>query len=155
METPSKDFSLTLSLSGFGGKRSLTLAPMAALRVAAALAVCALCYKFGTWQGRLEAQASHSPVVAVAAAAPAADPKHPEPGTSAPGDPYGQEAAVITPLNVRDPSALVMGPGLYSDPPSSAVPPAPGRPSRRAKPRKEGPRLIPDPGPHQGPDIRL
>lgn len=30
----------------------------------------------------------------------------------APGNAFGQAADVITPLNVRDPAALVMGPGL-------------------------------------------
>ncbi len=48
-----------------------------------------------------------------------------EPGTSgfAPGSAIGGGSDVITPLNVRDPSSLVMGPGSTQQPPAgSAVP---------------------------------
>lgn len=43
----------------------------------------------------------------------------------APGGLAGGGSDVITPLNVRDPSALVMGPGGTQQPPTSAPPPAP------------------------------
>ena len=60
--------------------------------------------------------------------------------TAAPGDPVGQTGDLITPLNVRDPSALVMGPGASWNPPPGDVP-EPSAPSsvvtpRRAKPIK-------------------
>jgi hypothetical protein len=51
-----------------------------------------------------------------------------EPGTSglAPGGPTGGGSDIITPLNVRDPSALVMGPGATQQPPTQSVmPPVP------------------------------
>lgn len=57
---------------------------------------------------------------------------------AAPGDPVGQSGDVITPLNVRDPSALVMGPGASWNPPAGDVPepsePSIAVPPRRAKP---------------------
>jgi hypothetical protein len=48
-----------------------------------------------------------------------------EPGTTglAPGGPTGGGSDVITPLNVRDPSALVMGPGATQQPPTNSVAP--------------------------------
>ncbi|MBI5210319.1 MAG: hypothetical protein HY927_10145 [Elusimicrobia bacterium] len=50
-----------------------------------------------------------------------------EPGISglAPGGLLGSGAEIITPLNVRDPSALVMGPGQSAQQPVTAPPPAP------------------------------
>jgi hypothetical protein len=42
----------------------------------------------------------------------------------APGNAVGGGADVITPLNVRDPSALVMGPGATQQPPTNSVAPA-------------------------------
>ena len=46
-----------------------------------------------------------------------------EPGTSglAPGGPTGGGSDIITPLNVRDPSALVMGPGSTQQPPTNSA----------------------------------
>ena len=59
-----------------------------------------------------------------------------EPGTSglAPGSAVGGGSDVITPLNVRDPSALVMGPGATQQPPTNSVmPPTPApTPSSRS-----------------------
>lgn len=42
----------------------------------------------------------------------------------APGSPTGGGSDVITPLNVRDPSALVMGPGAAQQPPTNSALPA-------------------------------
>ena len=49
-----------------------------------------------------------------------------EPGTTglAPGSAVGGGSDIITPLNVRDPSALVMGPGATQQPPTQSVMPA-------------------------------
>ncbi|MDE2492113.1 MAG: hypothetical protein KGM24_14795 [Elusimicrobia bacterium] len=49
-----------------------------------------------------------------------------EPGTSglAPGGPTGGGGDVITPLNVRDPASLIMGPGSTQEPPTNSVAPA-------------------------------
>ena len=49
-----------------------------------------------------------------------------EPGVSglAPGQQVGGGSDIITPLNVRDPSALVMGPGATQQPPTSSVMPS-------------------------------
>ncbi|MCR4294043.1 MAG: hypothetical protein NUW21_00805, partial [Elusimicrobia bacterium] len=59
--------------------------------------------------------------------------------TPAPGDPEGYGGDIITPLNVRDPSALVMGPAHYyqSCPPPEPAPSAVPRGSaKETKPRK-------------------
>lgn len=52
----------------------------------------------------------------------------------APGSPTGGGSDVITPLNVRDPSALVMGPGAAQQPPTNSALPAtpPSAPSSRS-----------------------
>ena len=42
----------------------------------------------------------------------------------APGGPTGGGSDIITPLNVRDPSALVMGPGATQQPPTNSVMPS-------------------------------
>jgi hypothetical protein len=49
-----------------------------------------------------------------------------EPGTTglAPGSAVGGGSDIITPLNVRDPSALVMGPGATQQPPTNSVMPS-------------------------------
>lgn len=59
-----------------------------------------------------------------------------EPGTSgtAPGSAIGGGADVITPLNVRDPSALVMGPGASQQPPTNSAAPVTAPPSARSEP---------------------
>ena len=55
------------------------------------------------------------------------------------GDPVGQGSDIITPLNVRDPSALVMAPGTAACPPSYAIaPPEPHAiPASKHKLKKE------------------
>jgi len=112
-----------------------------ALRVSAGLLLCAACFQSGRWYQELEAQAA-APVPAARAAVvgPVITPSDIE--AKAVEEPLpGEGGDIITPLNVRDPSALVMGPAHYQ----SACPPPPVAPSpapmaRRTKPRdmKEG-----------------
>lgn len=86
------------------------------LTVAAMLALCAACYRLGEWHARMELQA------AVSAELPA---RLARAGLATPAaDPLAQARPVITPLNVLDPTALVMGPGAPS-PQSAPPPPAP------------------------------
>ena len=145
--TPPRGLSLTLSFVG-DGRRSVHLPLGPALRVAAALALCALSYKLGVWRERLELAAREDLVAKVAAAPrPArgaqATPVSAPAALEAPGGPVGETADVITPLNVRDPSALVMAPPGIQE--QAAPPPAAPKPQ---------PRLFPKPGEHTGPEIR-
>lgn len=114
------------------------------LRVGAVLLLAAACFQVGRWTGQLETRAAavdpgNQMVVATFHGAP--EPAPVKPLVSA-GDPVGQSGDVITPLNVRDPSALVMGPSGSSYPPSAA--PAPAAPSSvpkdklRKKPLADG-----------------
>jgi hypothetical protein len=113
----------------------------------ALLLIAAACFQVGRWYGELEtsAKAVHDPtgiemVKATFRASPEA-PKtvEPVPATNA-GDPVGHSTDIITPLNVRDPSALVMGPaGSYSPPECAPTPAAQGATrAKRVKPLKEG-----------------
>lgn len=119
------------------------------LRVSAALILCAACFQAGRWYQELSIKAHpgnemvtathRGPVAAV-------------PGTQevrpliAAGDPPGEGGDIITPLNVRDPSALVMGPGaefnptivpVAPPPPPEAIPGEP-LPHARKKPLESG-----------------
>jgi hypothetical protein len=113
----------------------------------ALLLIAAVCFQVGRWYGELEtgarfsnamkkADPSGTEMVKSTFHAPAETPKtvEPVPATTA-GDPVGQASDIITPLNVRDPSALVMGPGPYSPPPE-CVPAAATVPAERVKPAK-------------------
>lgn len=116
---------LTLSLTWNSGiKKKVFELPLGGVfRVAAVLALCALSYQFGVWHSKLE----HDATAVVASVAPLSrlEPiAETQIGGGAPGAPAGQPQDVITPLNVRDPSALVMGPGAGEMTPP-AVPPAP------------------------------
>lgn len=126
METP-PDHGLSLSVSWHSGakRRSYSVSAGSLLRIAAVLALCALSYRVGVWHARLERDA------AVAAAAPllpnAAALSDGGSGARAPGAAPGAAQDVITPLNVRDPSALVMGPSPdpLPEPVVAAPPPMP------------------------------
>ncbi len=128
-----RGLSLTLSWGGPDGRRRRTVSLGMFLRVGVALALCAVCYTAGRWNGALEAQSERSAkrdIVSTRAAVksvPSADT-----GTGgngmAPGQRVGVWADVITPINVRDPSSLVMGPGASSAPgalPQADEPPTP------------------------------
>jgi hypothetical protein len=117
-----------------------------ALRVGIALLLCAACFQAGRWYQELagsavvQAKASPDPGNETVAATPAATPTteasqvETSPPTAA-GAPVGVGGDLITPLNVRDPSALVMGPaGMRECVPPPAVVPDPF--AREAKPLK-------------------
>jgi len=119
----------------------------------ALLLTAAVCFQVGRWYGELEMgarvsdamkkadPAGNEMVKATFSGEPEA-PKtvEPVPITKA-GDPVGHSTDIITPLNVRDPSALVMGPagsGSYGPPECvPAKPPAEPR-AKAMKPLKEG-----------------
>jgi hypothetical protein len=146
METP-QGLSLTLS---WGANRARTFPLGLPLRVVFVVALCAACYEAGRWHGGLEAQLEKSSVRTARVVATAVSAELREDGTGmAPGQAPGEAVDVITPLNVRDPSALVMPPSLNAParpegapqaletPPSSSESP-PARvfpsPSSRLKP---------------------
>jgi hypothetical protein len=123
MEHPSeRRLSLSLSWSGGSGKRSYDLPLGSFLRVLAVLALCAVSFKAGFWRAQLDREAA---AYVAASTQPAVEGRTDTLGAGAPGRPVGEPEDVITPLNVRDPSALVMGPGATEAPPSSEVPPPP------------------------------
>lgn len=85
-----------------------------------AASVAMAVYQFGRQSGRAEALAQRpaaaaapvaapAPLLASPVAIPSAGAVDPKPLASA-GDPLDQQGDIITPLNVRDPSALVMAP---------------------------------------------
>jgi hypothetical protein len=127
--------SLTLSWGAPEGRRRGTVSLGAFLRVGFALALCGVCYQAGRWSGGLEAQSERSTDRSVASArASAKSVPSADTGTGAaglaPGHPLGESADVITPLNVRDPSALVMGPWVATPAPQPQVEEPPTPPAR-------------------------
>lgn len=114
-------------------------------RVGIWLLLCAASFESGRWYQGLSAPAVES--APAAAETPAAEFVGPlTPGlpatpaaTAAPGEPEGHSGDIITPLNVRDPSALVMGPAHFyqSCPPPEPAPHAvPQGEPKETKPRK-------------------
>lgn len=115
------------------------------MRVGVSLLLCAACFQSGRWYQELSASAAEpAPAATETAAAEFVGPLTPSlpaapAATAAPGEPEGHSGDIITPLNVRDPSALVMGPAHYyqscppPEPPPDAVPR--GGP-KETKPRK-------------------
>ena len=122
--------------------------PLPAFRVLVALFLCAACFQAGRWVEMLSVRAATPASAAVPEARrPAPSPiEEPLPGVIS-GHPDGR-SDIITPLNVRDPSALVMGPGFshrplehVAPPPEPAAvqpvtPPAPPEPAVPLKPKK-------------------
>ncbi len=109
----------------------------------ALLLIAAACFQAGRWYGELEAgsKAVHDPAgIEMVKATFRGVPKTVEllPATTV-GDPVGL-SDIITPLNVRDPSALVMGPaGSYGPPECVPAPAAPvASRAKKMKPLKEG-----------------
>jgi len=134
MENPSagRGLSFTVSWGPLDDPRSLSVSLGAALRVALAASLCAGAYEAGRWHERLLAQASR-PASAVVVVERADKPAKPEKAGTAAGRPAGESSDVITPLNVRDPTALVMGP---ADPrPAPAAAPPAGVPDVNPPPR--------------------
>ena len=108
MEHNPSDRRITFSVSWTAdGKRrhgELNIAPTSLARAAFLLALCALSYGLGLRQG-----GPSLPAPATAQARPENHPPQAAAATAAPGHAVGQAEDVITPLNVRDPTSLVMG----------------------------------------------
>jgi hypothetical protein len=149
---------LTLSWGPSGARRRGSLPLGALLRVGLGLALCAACYETGRWHGGLEAQAERTaprPLVAARSAAPlpVAETRS---GTAAPGQALGEPQDVITPLNVRDPSALVMGPGATDSASTRIQPPPPAAEPEADEPPSAPPaRVFPRPSAKVKPDRRF
>lgn len=122
--------------------------PAPVVRISLALAFSAVLFQSGREVGRLEGlsegpkagrhDVGNEIVSATYRGAPEPAPVEAKPAVTV-GDPVGKEPDVITPLNVRDPSALVMGPGassFNSCPPVPAPLPPDVEPARPAKARK-------------------
>lgn len=113
------------------------------LRIGIALLLCAACFQAGRWyqelSGPASAHAKGDPGIEMVDASfrgapePAATTVETTP-SAAPGEPVGQPGDIITPLNVRDPSALVMRPIDHECAPSAAAEPEPA--AKEAKPLK-------------------
>ena len=154
--------SLTLSWSAGDARRRRSLPVGALLRVGFGLALCAACFEAGRWHGGLEAQADRSAnrtmtAVRAAKALPAAEQLTGATGL-APGKAISEPEDVITPLNVRDPSALVMGPGATNAPFTQTIAPPSTPPS--AEPQSDEPknppaRVFPRPHGDLKPDPRF
>jgi len=102
------------------------------LRVVAALFLCAACFQSGRWYQELAGAASKHESTELVSATFRGAPE-PAPLIRA-GDAIGQAEDIITPLNVRDPSALVMGPGGARECAPAHLDPEP--PAKEVKPRK-------------------
>jgi hypothetical protein len=129
MEQSPSGLSVTFTWNTRGSARSRSVALGSALRVALMLSLSAACYEVGRWRTRIEDLDSR-PDNRVVIVERTAKPGPAEVRGIAAGDSLGAEDK-ITPLNARDPSALVIGP-LIPPPPPAAVPsPAPeANPSR-------------------------
>jgi hypothetical protein len=121
--------------------------PAPLFRVVLGLTVCAFCFQAGRWTGRLQTlsettggsmvrDSGNEMVVAINRTEPKPKPVEPAPLVKA-GDPVGEQADLITPLNVRDPSALVMAPSVGGAPFAGEIPPPPPPASsyKRARPK--------------------
>lgn len=114
------------------------------LRVAAALLLCAACFQAGRWyqelSGPAAASAKADPGNELVTAKNRVDPAQtvePSPPVAA-GDPVGEGGDIITPLNVRDPSALIMAPGPVCPPPAEPAEPEPKLVEPKPKKMREG-----------------
>ena len=110
------------------------------VRVAVALLLCSACFQAGRWYQELSAPShvdtGNELVSATFRGAPEPAPQTIEPTPLASsGDPVGEKSDIITPLNVRDPSALIMGPGSSWGPPSAVVPEPEAPSALEARPR--------------------
>lgn len=112
------------------------------VRIGVGLLLCAACFQAGRSYQELSASASSEAKFSAETGmvdASFVGPMLPAPGETspptAPGDVPGEGGDLITPLNVRDPSALIMGIPQHVCPPSTVEEPAipEGKP---VKPRK-------------------
>ncbi|HXT00773.1 MAG TPA: hypothetical protein VN915_08885 [Elusimicrobiota bacterium] len=150
MENTPPERGLTMTLTWGGGayrvRRSLSLGSV--VRVAAALALCAACYEAGRWHGNLEAQAARTAQRPSSAALAAKGLAVVEPASvaAAPGKAVDDpEKDVITPLNVRDPSALVMAPFATEQAAARPAGPAPEDEGDHEAPPSPPARIFPRP----------
>jgi hypothetical protein len=145
MSTPSKrGLSFTLSWGALEAPRSAELSLGTALRLMLVVALCAGAYELGRRHEKLAAQSAPQTSGVVIVERRDSKPERAAP-SSAPGQAVGENPDVITPLNVRDPSALVMGPS-GSEPPPAATAPVPtpragpiGPPARVYPPKEDKP----------------
>lgn len=148
---------LTLSWGAPGSRRRRSLPVGTAFRVGLGLALCAACFEAGRWHGSLEAQAERTAARSMTAVrgaktAPAAEPPTGATGL-APGKALAESEDVITPLNVRDPSALVMG---ISQPAAPAIAaPQAAEPQDAEPPSAPQARIFPRPKEDLKPDPRF
>jgi hypothetical protein len=155
--------SLTLSWGASGARRRSSFSLGALLRVGLGLALCAACYEAGRWHGGLEAMAERSSsrgaaAIRAARAQPVVESRTGASGL-APGQAVGEPADVITPLNVRDPSSLVMSPSdsaprIQTPAPPSAAPPS-AEPESAEPPPQPPARVFPRPSDKVKPDPRF
>ncbi len=141
MSDPSKrGLSFTVSWGALEAPRSAEIPLGAAVKFLLLAALSVGAYELGRRSERLALKAAQtSGVVIVERRDAKAEPPAP---ASAAGNAVGEKADVITPLNVRDPSALVMGPGP-SEPPSTAAVPPPAAPRRGHAPLGPPARVYP------------
>lgn len=114
------------------------------LRISIALLLCAACFQAGRWYQELSGPASvHAKgdpgtEMVIATSLTKDMPAQPPLLSDVPSKeehlPGGVGGDIITPLNVRDPSALVMGPGSYCPPTATIVEPDP--PAKETKQHK-------------------
>lgn len=138
MDNPSsRGLSVTFSWGALDDPKRRTVSLGAALRVALAASLVVAAYEVGRWQERvLAADAAPKPASAVVVVEKSDKTAKAEKGTgAAPGQAVGEPTDVITPLNVRDPSALVMGPSESSPPPAAAPAPQADVPEVAPPPR--------------------
>ncbi len=107
-----------------------------AIRIGVALTLCAACFQAGRWYQELAVKSD--PGTQMVASTFHGEPEpaakaEPAPLVSA-GNPVGVSGDIITPLNVRDPSALVMGIGGGAYAPSPAAPPPAPAPKMKMMP---------------------
>lgn len=150
MDIPSKPrgLSFTVSWGALEAPKSAHLSLGAALRILLLLTLCLGAFELGRRTERQVAKASApGSAVVVVEAVGAAKPIGEAVANAAAGRPIAEKDEVITPLNVRDPSALVMGPTVSAPPAAEAapppVPPALEHPRARLYPPKD-PKVQPD-----------
>ena len=131
-----ESLSLTLSLGGTPGRRTWTLSLAPLLRVAAVIALCAASYRLGAWRQRLNAPpAAPVPIQLAVQPVSASNVSLSERAgsTPAPGNVKGETQDLITPLNVRDPAALVMAPWVAP----TQAPTPPSKPKHKVIPQDD------------------
>lgn len=118
MEQTPPGLSVTFTWNSRGSSRSRSIALGSAVRVALMVSLSAACYEIGRWKTRIEDLDSR-PDNRVVIVEKDSRSGPPEARGLAAGGPVGEKDE-ITPLNVRDPAALVFPP--FVSPPPAAKP---------------------------------